>query len=124
MPPAVQKALNEEKHIHLDCPLELRVNRLYEEYIESSSNELRQNLRERISYLKRLLSTKQLEEYLHLFDTENWDVLLERILVEYYDKVYKTTDTPPILKINNISIAQTILNINKNINKKDKKDKK
>ena len=123
LPPAVQKALNEEKHIHLDCPLELRVNRLYEEYIESSSNELRQNLRERISYLKRLLSTKQLEEYLHLFDTENWDVLLERILVEYYDKVYKTTDTPPILKINNISIAQTILNINKNINinKKDKK---
>ena len=117
LPPAIQKALNEEKHIWLNCTLEQRVNRLKREYIDHLNDESKKYLRERLTYLKRTVSGEALEQYLELYDREEWDVLLKRILVEYYDIVYKKTAKEAIIEIDNDSNEKTISIIKQVLNK-------
>jgi len=108
LPPSIQKALNKEVHIRLNCSLDERVKRLKREYIDHLDSTNKAYLRERLTYLKRTISGETLQQYLELYDQENWDILLKRILVEYYDIVYKKTDTEPIFEINNHSNSKTI----------------
>lgn len=108
LPPAIQKALNEEKHIRLNCSISQRVERLRREYIDHLNDESKKYLRERLTYLKRTVSKESLNQYLELYDQEKWDILLEKILLDYYDIVYKTTSKEPIVEINNESSKDTI----------------
>ena len=109
--PSIQKALNEEKHIRLNCTLEQRVKRLKREYIDHLDSESTVYLRERLTYLKRTISGEALNEYLELYDQQNWNPLLKKILVDYYDIVYKKTSKEAIIEIDNDSNETTISKI-------------
>ncbi len=118
LPPSIQKALNEEKHIRLNCSIQQRVDRLKREYIDHLNDESKVYLRERLTYLKRTISGEAMDQYLKLYDEEKWDILLERILIDYYDIVYKKTSKDPIIEIDNNSNADTISTIKQVLTKK------
>ncbi|MCH2206734.1 MAG: tRNA 2-selenouridine(34) synthase MnmH [Lentisphaerales bacterium] len=99
IPNGILTELKKEKHIRLVSTLTTRVNRLKKEYINDKKDETLVNLRHRISFLKRFISSEELEQYLALFDQNEWHTLLEKILVNYYDKVYKKCVREPIAEV-------------------------
>lgn len=99
IPNGILDELKKEQHIQIESSLSSRVKRAYREYVEGADSEKLTMLRDQIQYLKRYLSNESLEEYLNLFDLRNWDTLLEKVLVEYYDLVYRTIATSPIATV-------------------------
>ena len=54
------------------------------------------------------------------FDDKNWDTLLEKVLIDYYDKVYRKSSTPPIAEVSNevtTDAVTEILQIYSNLDK-------
>lgn len=114
IPKGILDELKKEKHIRINSTVPTRVKRSYHEYVEGADTKKLNQLREQIQYLRRYLGQETLEEYLQLFDSKNWDSLLEKVLVDYYDKVYRKSATAPIAEVSNevTEIAVTeILNI-------------
>ena len=108
LPPSIQKALGKDRHIKLICNLQERVKRLKRDYIDHLNTESKAYCRERLTYLKKTLSGEKLTEYLELFDNDQWDLLVEKILVEYYDLVYKQTSAEPIECVNSTDIDSAV----------------
>ncbi len=105
IPPSIFNALEEENHIAIESPLELRLNRLEEEYFKTATATAQ--VRQQIDYIaKRLgpLRTKQLRE---LIDCGNYQEFLREMMVNYYDLNYKKTNKEPIATINNTDLKKT-----------------
>lgn len=117
IPNGILDELKKEQHIQLESSIKHRVKRAYKEYVEGADDEKLTLLRKQIQYLKRYLSNESLEEYLNLFDQHNWDSLLEKVLVEYYDKVYRNIATDPLAVIEHEDTEQAVREVLKNLKK-------
>ena len=116
IPNGLLTELKKERHVRLTCSLTTRVTRLTKEYINEENDDNQANLRTHISYLKRLISTEELEEFLALFDQKSWSLLLEKILTNYYDKVYKKCAMEPIAEVSHEDTSEamnTVINLYK-----------
>jgi tRNA 2-selenouridine synthase len=99
IPNGILDELKKEEHIRLKSSMATRVQRLKKEYIDGANKTTLEQLRTHITYLKRLLGDDTLNEYLTLFDQKKWELLLENILKDYYDKVYKKCQREPIAEV-------------------------
>ena len=45
-------------------------------------------------------------QFLDYFDNENWGELLEQILLQNYDKVYRVAETPALLELQFDDVAE------------------
>lgn len=111
IPKGILEELKKEKHIRINSSTPTRVKRSYQEYVQGADDIKLGQLREQINFLRRYLGQETLDEYLNLFDTKNWDVLLEKVLVDYYDKVYRKSTTNPIAEVDNEITADAVAEI-------------
>jgi tRNA 2-selenouridine synthase len=70
------------------CATEQRVERLYKEYCSSLDIPL---LVQKIRYIQQHLGKKKAEELIQMLEEGKVKEVIEVILVEYYDKLYKHT---------------------------------
>jgi tRNA 2-selenouridine synthase len=122
IPNGLLHELKLEKHIRINCSIENRVARLKREYIDHSTPEKIAQLKNQLECLKRLLGEETLNDYMTLFDQQNWSELLEKILVEYYDKTYKKTCAEPLFEVtyeNTSDTAKAIINFLKKTNRSE-----
>ena len=108
IPNGILSELKKENHFRLTSNINTRVKRLLKEYINEEDEETLSTLRTHIGFLKRFLSHEELENYLALFDKREWHTLLKKILIEYYDKVYKKCNREPIAEIEHESTSETM----------------
>lgn len=120
IPNGVLEELKKEKHIRINSSVKTRVKRSFHEYVEGADTKKLDQLREQIQYLRRYLGQEILEEYLCLFDDKNWDTLLEKVLIDYYDKVYRKSSTPPIAEVSNEVTTDAVTEILKIYSNLDK----
>lgn len=111
IPIGILNELKKETHIRINSTVQTRVKRSYQEYVEGADETKLCQLREQIQYLRRYLEQDTLEEYLNLFDSKNWDLLLEKVLVDYYDKVYHKSASAPIAEVANEVTADAVAKI-------------
>lgn len=76
------------RKIKVLCPTEQRVERLYKEYCQSIDIPL---LVQKIRYIQQHLGKKKTEELIFLLEEGKVMEVIEVILLEYYDKLYKHT---------------------------------
>ncbi|MCM8528598.1 MAG: tRNA 2-selenouridine(34) synthase MnmH [Lentisphaeraceae bacterium] len=111
IPNGILEELKKEKHIRVDSTVKTRVKRSFHEYVEGADSAKLEQLREQIQFLKRYLGNEVLEEYLTLFDNREWDSLLKKVLVNYYDKVYRKSAIPPIAEVSNENTKDAVAEI-------------
>ena len=87
VPASLYKIMNAAPIAFLSSPLSVRVARIRQEYI-TEQPENRPRLREMVASLKEFFGKAGVASLLRDFDQENYEPLLERILVEYYDPKY------------------------------------
>ena len=75
-------------HILVECDIKDRVKRLCKDYIYDRNEENIQALRGCISTFRKRLGNKTVDEYLELLDNEQYEELVEKFLVFYYDPLY------------------------------------
>lgn len=75
-------------HILIECDIKDRVKRLCKDYIYNRNEENIQSLRKCINTFRKRLGNKTVDEYLELLDNEQYEELVEKFLVYYYDPLY------------------------------------
>ena len=88
LPSSLYQLMQKSPTILLTAPLAIRVKRIIEEYIlEQSAHGER--FRELLEQLKEAFGKKGLAQLLEDYDQGHYEVLIEKILVEYYDPKYQ-----------------------------------
>ena len=80
--------VREGYHILVECDIKDRVKRLCKDYIYDRNEDNIQALRQCISTFRKRLGNKTVDEYLELLDNEQYEELVEKFLVFYYDPLY------------------------------------
>lgn len=75
-------------HILIECDIKDRVKRLCKDYIYDRNEDNLQALRQCINTFRKRLGNKTVDEYLELLDKEQYEELVEKFLVFYYDPLY------------------------------------
>ncbi len=88
IPVSVWQAMQKGKKVRVVCSHEERVNRLYNEYCVDFDVE---KMKEKIRAIQKFLGKKQAEELCAMLDRGQIRPVIEKILVEYYDRLYKHT---------------------------------
>lgn len=94
--------------IKINSPIDLRVERIKEEYFSGEGAESVYSTVESSVFLKKLLGNNKIEELLELLNNRRHSEFIEWILVEYYDKRYAGKYKNIIAEIENIDISETI----------------
>ncbi|MDX2470993.1 MAG: tRNA 2-selenouridine(34) synthase MnmH [SAR324 cluster bacterium] len=100
LPAKLYKIMNDAPIAFLSSPLSVRIERIEEEYI-TEQPENRPRLREMVASLKEFFGKAGVAGLLENFDQGNYEPLLTRILVEYYDPKYSHC-------LKGVDFAQTI----------------
>ena len=75
-------------HILIECDIKDRVKRLCKEYIYNRDENNIQDLRKCINTFRKRLGNNTVDEYLKLLDNKQYEELVEKFLVSYYDPLY------------------------------------
>lgn len=75
-------------HILIECDIKDRVKRLCKDYIYDRNEDNIQALRQCINTFRKRLGNKTVDEYLELLDKKQYEELVEKFLVSYYDPLY------------------------------------
>ncbi|VVS93455.1 tRNA 2-selenouridine(34) synthase MnmH [Desulfoluna spongiiphila] len=106
LPPSICKALAKETHIGLTCPLETRLARLEKEYFGKGGKEVEEMVKEAVRFLTRRVGKETVERWCAAIDAGDYRGFLKEVMVDYYDKVYKAVDTPPLFTVSNIDSGE------------------
>ena len=109
LPPTINNALNEEKHILITSSLNNRLMRLKNDYLQTEDS--CKQIQRLLSFLNFRLGTKKVNELKELISEKKHLEFLEDMMLNYYDKVYKKTKTPPLISVKNDSIKKCSLEI-------------
>ncbi len=88
IPLRVWNLMQKGRKVKVICPTEQRVERLYTEYCQSLDVPL---LVQKIHYIEQHLGKKKAEELIEMLEAGKVKEVIEVILLEYYDKLYKHT---------------------------------
>jgi tRNA 2-selenouridine synthase len=88
IPLNVWEQLQCAKKIKLSCSMKDRIERLHKEYCKNIDKELIIN---KLKMIEKYLGKKNVEELIKLIEANEIKKFIEKILVEYYDKLYKHT---------------------------------
>lgn len=105
-------------HILVECDIKDRVKRLCKDYIYDRSEDNIQDLRECITTFRKRLGHTTVDEYLELLDNKQYEELVEKFLVFYYDPLYMHSVNQykynNIIKFENINdITQKLISFHK-----------
>ena len=75
-------------HILLECSLENRVKRLLNDYVYYKDEKNLELLKECINKFRKRLGNKKIDEYINLLDKGEYEKLIEKYLIQYYDPLY------------------------------------
>ena len=75
-------------HILLECSLENRVKRLLNDYVYYKDEKKLELLKECINKFRKRLGNKKIDEYINLLDKGEYEKLIEKYLIQYYDPLY------------------------------------
>ncbi|MBW7877547.1 MAG: tRNA 2-selenouridine(34) synthase MnmH [Candidatus Cloacimonetes bacterium] len=87
LPPSLYSEMKQSPTIELSCPLEIRVQRIYEDYIGTQNQGLTL-LGQCLQSLSRYVSKVQMQVWNQLYEQGKIPELLESLLVDYYDQRY------------------------------------
>jgi len=106
LPPSICKALAKETHIGLTCPLETRLARLEKEYFGKGGKEVEKMVKEAVRFLTRRVGNATVERWCEAIDAGDYRGFLQEVMVDYYDKVYKEVEAPPLFTVSNIDSGE------------------
>ncbi len=75
-------------HLLLECSLDNRVKRLYRDYIFEKDEESINVLKDCMNKFKKRIGKTKVDEYINLLNKGEYEELIEKYLVEYYDPLY------------------------------------
>lgn len=87
LPRSLWQQLTQSAYVEVQLPLTQRVQNLIQEY--SHLIEHPQVLIEKLKHLKGRHSSATLQEWLHLIETQQWEKLVEVLLIRHYDPTYR-----------------------------------
>ncbi|MCG8471564.1 MAG: tRNA 2-selenouridine(34) synthase MnmH [Desulfobacterales bacterium] len=102
LPPTVCKALSEERHLTLVSPLDVRLKRLEREYFGKGGSDVETMMKESVRFLTRRVGRETVERWCDAIDAGEYQAFLREVMVDYYDKVYKAVDAPPLTVVENV----------------------
>jgi tRNA 2-selenouridine synthase len=88
IPLRIFETMQKGKKIKVIASITERVERILREYCKNADNEL---LKKKMKLIEKYLGKKNVEEYGKMLDEGKVKEVLEKILVEYYDKLYSHT---------------------------------
>jgi tRNA 2-selenouridine synthase len=88
IPLNVWEQLQCAKKIKLSCSMQDRIERLHKEYCKCVEKEV---IVKKLKMIEKYLGKKNVEELIKLIEANEIKKFIEKILVEYYDKLYKHT---------------------------------
>ncbi|WP_300674839.1 tRNA 2-selenouridine(34) synthase MnmH [Desulfoluna sp.] len=106
LPPTICRALEQEAHIGLTCPLDARLDRLKREYFGSGGKQAETMVKDAIRYLTRRVGTQAVERWFEAIDAGDYLTFLREVMVDYYDKVYKGVEKTPLAIVDNAHVDQ------------------
>lgn len=89
LPLRVHQALQTETSIWIEAPLEQRVGNILADY--PARDHLREEFARPIRALKERLGRQVVEELLGLLQAGAWEELVRRLMIQYYDPLYRHT---------------------------------
>ncbi len=105
LPPVLCRALARQNHIGLTCPLDARLDRLKREYFGSGGKRAEAMVKEASRYLTRRVGKETIDRWFAAIDAGDYLSFLREVMVNYYDKVYKGVETPPLLVVDNADLG-------------------
>jgi tRNA 2-selenouridine synthase len=96
LPLRFMQAMLDGEHILVECPLEIRVKNILEEYVLHAGSEERllAEARSSLTALKKRLGLERITELSLLLEQKAFEEFTRRLLVEYYDKTYALSQAP------------------------------
>lgn len=88
LPERLWKHMQQGKKVKVVCPVQERVERLYNEYCATPDNAL---LIKKIGYIEKHLGKNNAEMLIQLLNEGKIKDVIEKILVQYYDRLYSHT---------------------------------
>ncbi len=101
--------LQKSKKIEITAPMETRVQTIKKMYINENFKD--EDMYIALEKMKVYMSNKIFETFIDLLKDKNYDMLIEELMINYYDKVYKSN------QINVVSEASYEGNLEKTIKK-------
>ena len=86
LPEGFYRLMNKSPHIWLDTTVELRVEILYNDYLNTKVNDL--EIEEAILRIKEFCSKKSVEKMINLLKEKKYKDLIRELIKVYYDKLY------------------------------------
>jgi len=86
MPDYIEQALKRGIHVLVEVDIEVRAQRIVEEYLQSSNAQ--EEILQSLDKLTKYLGTKAVERYTDFVQAENYLEVAEELLENYYDPMY------------------------------------
>ncbi len=80
--------LQQSKKIEITSPIETRVKTIKSIYINENFND--KDMYTALEKMKTYMSNKVYENFINLLDQQNYEKLIEELMINYYDNVYKS----------------------------------
>ncbi len=97
------------KNIFIECPLEIRIQNIKKEYLNGEN--IDKQIVEALSKLERYISKKDIEELKNNILQKDYDIVIEKLMLNYYDLNYKSVNSDFEYRYNNLCAAETAKNI-------------
>ena len=78
--------INSKYHLLIESSIENRVSRLCNDYITNKKN--KEKLKDCINKFRKRLGNEKVDEYILLLEDNEYEILVEKYLLEYYDPLY------------------------------------
>ncbi len=89
VPPRFHQAMQQQPSLWLTTSMKLRTEVILADYPDLE--QLHPAITRALNSLRERLGNKKVDQLKHLLDTENWDLLIARLMQEYYDPLYLHT---------------------------------
>lgn len=107
---------NSSKRILITSSLEKRKERIKKDYVHDNDLELIDTLKN----LKKRINENLVDQMIKEIENKNYDTVIERLMVNYYDPHYKSSNKTFIKKFLNENSRDTALKIKEFLNEKNK----
>lgn len=115
LPATLIKAMAQtEKVFLIEDRVERRIERIKADYLKDYGTDKKEEIISAFNNLKRYISTERYENYLKMIDEENFDFVIEDLIIKYYDANYSIKKDKIFYKVYNEDIKKscdTILNV-------------
>lgn len=89
IPDHVFEKMQEGRHFFLKTKMEDRIKIIRDDYLRDTNEKVLSEIRGKIEKLKKQLGNEKLDELLNKFDEANYDYVIEKLMVDYYDPWYE-----------------------------------